>query len=909
MSGWHWLDRMRGRQERLARDLDDEIALHIELRTKALIGEGLGEVEARRAAIRRFGSGQRVREGLRLAAQRRERRMWLRRVWTGLKQDTGYAVRGIAREPAFSAVVVITLALGIGANATMFGLIDRLLLRGPDHVESASDIYRFYMVGAGPTGEQRITDGLGYVSYVAFRDRTRSFDGVAAFLRWDGRIGQGSAAERANVGAATADFFPLLGVSTHLGRFWDEAEDRPPAGTDVAVLGYDLWQRRFGGDRAVLGETVLVNDQSYTVIGIAPRGFTGIELTPVDVWLPMSAVSRGITQNWPESWRAQWLRVVGRLRSGVTVEQADVDATAAHRAAYTGPEERMREAGASIRPAYYNRQGQEPLGAVVARWLLAVASIVLLIACANVMNLLLARATRRRRDAAIRLAIGIGRPRLFRMHVLHGLVLAAAGGALGLFITAVIGPAVRVTLLPEIAWSSGPVDGRLLLFTTVAVLVVAALTSIVPALRAGSQDVSVGLRSGVREGGGRRSALRTGLTLGQVTLTFVLLVGAGLFARSLSTVRSLDLGIEPDRVLALSVDWVLPASTAERGSEEAMAANRDRRLTYYERALERARSLPGVASAAIAVGTPFKSSFTIAVRAAGYDTIPPLAGGGPYVAAVTEGFFETTGLDMVEGRPFTAADRANSEPVAIVNRTMADALWPGGALDECLWVIQDRPDAPCSRIVGIVEDAHRFGLREAAAMQYYIPRGQERGFSDDRLLVRPAGRSDDPLLIGALRSALNDLDPGLSFVTVSSLQEEVDPQVRPWLLGTTLFSLFGGLALLIAGIGLYSVIAYMVADRTHEMGVRKVLGADTRAVLGLVLGHGAWRVGLAMVLGTIIALIAGRFIQPALFETSARDPFVFLSVAVLTLAASVAATIVPAWRAGRVDPVVALRTD
>jgi predicted permease len=386
-------------------------------------------------------------------------------------------------------------------------------------------------------------------------------------------------------------------------------------------------------------------------------------------------------------------------------------------------------------------------------------------------------------------------------------------------------------------------------------------------------------------------------------------VGSGLFARSLSTVRDLDLGLEPDRVLTMRVRWAEPASPAGMFTDEGRAAERSRRVNYYAEALERVRDMPGVTHAAVAIGTPFHSSFTMDLRVSGHDTIPFMAAGGPYVSAVTAGFFETGGLDILEGRSFTTADRAGSEPVAIVNRTMADRLWPGGALDQCVYLIEDMPDAPCSRIVGVVEDARRFGLRELPAMQYYIPNGQERGMGGELLLIRPAGPTNDPGFVESLRTALLDLDPGLSFIETATLQEEVDPQVRPWKLGATLFSLFGGLALLIASIGLYSVIAYMVADRTHEVGVRKALGADAVAVLLLIVRQGLQVVLIGLLFGAALALVAGRFIEPALFETSARDPLVFAGVAGVTIACALAASIVPALRAGRVDPVVALKTE
>lgn len=898
----------------IQRDLEAEIGLHLDLRTERLVRAGLAESDARTEALRRFGGAMATRH-LYTEALSRERRMRMRGWLDGFGQDLAYAVRTVVREPALSAVIVVTLALGIGANATMFGLIDRLLLRGPAHVTDSGALYRFYRTtpasGSVPVSRSggRTTDVLGYVSYKVFRDGTHSFDGIAAYRVNDGIVGQGATAAELNVGSATADFFPLLGVSAQVGRFFDDDEDRPGAAQDLAVLGHDLWQSRFGGARDVTGQTLMVNDQPYTIIGVAPRAFTGVDLERVDVWLPMSAVSPQRSSNWQDTWNASWLNVVGRLKPGVTAEQAGLDATAAQRAAYTGRSERLRESTIVIHPVSYGPNGSEPLEMVVSRWLLAVATIVLLIACANVMNLLLARSVARRQEVAVRLALGISRGRLFRLLVLHGLVLAGAGGALALLFVRTGGPVTRRILLPDVLWT-GTVDSHVVLFTAMMVLVVGALTSAVPALRAGRRNVTTELKSGAREGGGRRSPLRTGLAMVQVTLTVVLLIGAGLFSRSLSTVSGLDLGVEPDRVLTVAASWatppVIPAGT---DPADAWRVRGQRSDLFYAQAVERVRAMPGVSSAAVAIGTPFQSLFSVDLRVSGHDSIPPVEGGGPFISAVTAGYFETTGLDLLDGRSFTQQDRAGSEPVAIVNRTMADALWPAGALGECIYMIERDPEAACSRIVGIVADANRFGLREAPAMQFYVPLGQEAGIGGTLLLVRPAGRIEDPKRIAAIRAALYDLDPGLSFVSVHSLQEQIDPQVRPWKLGATLFSLFGGLALLIAAIGLYSVIACLVAERTHEMGVRKALGAGRGTVLTLVLRRSTWLVAAGLALGTAIAFYSGRFIQDTLFETDPHDPMVFAGVALITVVVATLASLLPAWRASTVDPAVALRAE
>jgi predicted permease len=443
------------------------------------------------------------------------------------------------------------------------------------------------------------------------------------------------------------------------------------------------------------------------------------------------------------------------------------------------------------------------------------------------------------------------------------------------------------------------------LLTTLVAAGTGLATAILPALRATRQDLAGMLGSGRREGGGRTARMRTALTVLQAALSVVLLVGAGLFVRSLANVRGLHLGLEPDRVLNVTAAWPRLSVAAP----EAREAQRQRERDFYARALERARSLPGVDHAALAVGTPFNSAFGVDLRVPGWDSIPEMKGGGPYVSAITSGYFEASGTRLQAGRAFTPADRDGSEPVAIVNETMASMLWPGrSALGQCLHV-NDQPDAPapCSRVVGIVEDARRFGLREEPAMQYYIPLGQERGFGGTTLLVRPRTRPER--MMAVLRRELIALDASLQFLGVETLQESIDPQVRPWRLGATMFSLFGALALAVAAIGLYSVIAYSVASRTHELGVRMALGAGTAQVIRMVVRQGAAMALGGVAIGLLLAFASSRRLESVLFDASPRDLGVFAIVALAAVVVAVLASLIPAIRAARIDPVTAFRVE
>ncbi|MGH7445074.1 MAG: ADOP family duplicated permease [Longimicrobiales bacterium] len=893
--------RLRPDREAVDAHVDEEIRLHMELRAQWLMARGMTESDAWAEAERRIGGLARAHVDLARSAHRRETRMRLREWLFDAWQDARYAARALVREPTFSAMIVATLALGIGANAMMFGIVDRLLLRGPAHVVEPERVQRLYVTTSPPGMGDFTGEWVGYVSYLLLRDRTTVFEHVGAYTLRDARLGRGANAREVRLGYATADLFPALGVRPVLGRFFLSEEDRPNDARNVAVIEEGFWRTRLAGAPDVLGTTLVVNDIPYTIVGVAPRGFTGPQLETVALWVPIST-HPPVTTDWTTAWGVQWLQVVGRLKPGVTAARASQEATAAYAAAYDGGDETDAAARLSLRPLHTSGTGVEPAEARVARWLVGVSIVVLLIACANVANLMLARALRRRREVGVRLALGIGRRRLVRLLLTESLLLALAGGIAALALAHWGSRLMRVLLLPNVHWTEPPLSLRVLAFSALVTVVVGVVLGLVPAFQATRQELTSTLKSGAREGGGGRSRTRSVLTVAQAALSVVLLVGAGVFVRSLLNVRGVDLGLEPDGVLA--VDLSFPGT---RGLEDdARDAERARQTRVYKRALERARALPDVAGAAIAIGMPFQSWFTVRLRVPGRDSLPVLPGGGPYIAAVTDGYFETMGIDILRGRGFTAADRANREPVVVVNTTMAAALWrDSDALGQCLLI--GREAETCARVVGIAEVAHRSGIREEAAMQYYVPFGQERGIGGNTLVVR--GRSDAANVTGALREALLAVDPTIAYVDIEPMQERIDPEMRPWRLGAAMFALFGLLALLIAAVGLYSVIAYGVAQRRAELGIRMALGARPRDIAGMVVGEGVLLVGAGIVLGTACALVAGRWVESLLFETSTRDPATYAAVAAVLLAVACAATLVPALRARRVEPVEALQAE
>jgi predicted permease len=541
----------------------------------------------------------------------------------------------------------------------------------------------------------------------------------------------------------------------------------------------------------------------------------------------------------------------------------------------------------------------------VARWLLAVASIVLVIATANVANMMLARSVRRRREIAVRLALGVSLGRLARSLIAESLVLAVAGGLLGLALAYGGGEIMRRVLLPDIVWATPPVDLRVLGVAVVLTMAIGVGLGVAPAIQARRTDVNRALRSGSRESGVKRNRLRTGLLVVQAALSVALLAAAGLFVRSLRNVRDVDLGIQPERVMVATVAWPVPGVAASVAPGQPQVSPRAIRAAQWRDLRDRIAALPDVETASLAVGSPFGFNFGVDLKIPGRDSLPQL-GAGTFISAVGRDYFATVGTRLVRGRLFNATEGAATERVAIVNETMARALWPNEQpLGKCL-VIGDA-EARCSTVVGVVRDAHQFAIREEPSMQYYVPIGQESGFGGTVLMVRP--KIGSTFSAERLRRAIGGMVPNAQLIRVEGLQTRIDPQIRPWKLGAALFGLFGALAVLVAAIGLYSVITYLVAQRNHEFGVRTALGARSSDLLRQVVGEGVRVTVPGIAIGLLIALAAGKWIAPLLFNVSPRDPLVFASVAVVLLAVAAVASLAPAAKAARVDPMAALREE
>jgi putative ABC transport system permease protein len=887
------------RKSAMERELDDELRFHIERETEKYVRHGMSRADAERHARVAFGGMERIKDDTRDARGIT--------MLDSFAQDLRYAWRGLRSKPGFTIPVVLTLGLGIGANTAMFGIVDRLMFRPPAYLQTPERVHRVFLTYTW-NGEERTERNFSYKRYLELSDLTTSFDLVAAMGYRRLAIGTGEAAKDMNVGAVSASLFEFFDARPALGRFFTRDEDKTPTGAHVAVLGYEFWQSRYGGSAGVLGQSFHVGDQIYTVIGVAPPGFTGVteEGSPV-AFVPITTFASSRGDRYFQSHNWSWLEMIARRKPAVSVAAANGDVSAAwarswNLEAETGSSPRRNPPADSVRARAEVASlhlGRGPLAdanAKIVTWVMGVAFIVLLVACANVGNLLLARAVKRRREIALRLALGVTRRRLLQQLLTESLMIALLGGVAGLATAQWGGRALRALFLGAEEFGAVVSDARTVLFAGAVTLGVALITGLAPVVQAMSDEVAESLKAGAREGTYRRSRLRTSLLLFQGALSVVLLVGAGLFVRSLSNVRTMRMGYDVAPLVYLEGN--LRGTRLSDAEQNALS----------DRLLDAARTTPGATNASLTISVPFWSfEGRGAPIVAGVDSVAKL--GRFNLQAGSPSYFATLGTRIVRGRGILEEDRANSAPVVIVNEAMASALWPG---QDAIGKQMRLPGAqrPPMTVVGIAENTRAGRLQGNPEFWYYLPLEQYKahfGTAYASIFVRVNGRAEEYL--EPLRRSLQKQMPGAGYVTAVPLRQLLAPRQRSWELGATMFVAFGALALVLAAIGLYSVIAYAVAQRTHELGVRIALGAGVRDVLRMIVGQGVAFAVAGIAIGSVIALWAGRWVEPLLFAQSARDPMVFLTVAAVLLFVAIAATLRPAIRATRVDPTVALRAE
>jgi predicted permease len=891
-----WLDGVGHRMRTLLRpgrytaELNEEIEHHLDLDT---MHEG-----DRRRATRRFGN--------RLAHREEARAMTWIRVFDVIHQDLRTAWRGLARTPALAALVVVTLALGVGANVATFALLDRLYFRPPSGVADPGSLRRFWVEQHYANGGAYTRPWMTWPRHQALARATDNAGQVALYSGMDTpRLGRGFDSPRVNVVYASATYFPVLGVRLTMGRFYTADEDSLGRGAPVAVVSHAFWNKYLNGDPDALGSLIPLGSNDYTVIGVLDPSFRGLDLQPTDLWIPTASAPFG-PEWWTYLWNGPGFRAVerGGLPTTIVEERTTTMLRAFSQERAPGRPDSLLKVytGSIIEARGPAEPGQELL---ITTRLAGVAAIVLLIAWANVINLLLARAVDRRREIAVRLALGISRARLIRTLMVETGLLALCAAAAATLMGWAGGTALRRLLMPEIVWDQSALDWRVALFTGMVALLSGLVAGFVPAIQASRPMLASALKSGGRDGNRHRSRLRAGLVMVQAALSVMLLVGAALFVQSLRNVRALDIGFEADRLIFGRLEF-LEGETPP--APVVIAAMRD--------AAARLASRPGVEAVARVGMEPMRgfgweTFFADDVSSESLRAESMRIGRdiSPFRVIATPDYFKATGLRLLHGRTMGGGDTDNAPAEVVINEAMSRLVWPGrDPIGRCMHF--DRRDNPCYTVVGVVEDARWDQVIEPETRaQYYVPLGNLPGpGSTGRILIVRAEPGLVPQVSTEVRAVLAEAFPAAN-VTTRPMLENLEPQYRPWRLGATLFVAFGFLALLVAVVGIYSTVSYGVSQRTHEFGVRAALGAQLHDVVHLVVGEGLRTVTLGVIAGVGLALVAGRLITSMLYGIEPGNPVVLILVAICLLGVAAFAAVMPAWRAGRVDPMTALRTE
>jgi predicted permease len=860
--------------------VDAEIRFHIERRTEQLVDAGMDPRQAAAEARRRFARHDDTVRALYTAALERQRHMRIRDRWDDVWRDVRNAARGLHRSPGVTGFIVLALALGIGVNATIFSAAYGILQQRLP-VPQADRLARVYRGEHSPLARE---------DFLHLATHTEAFAALTAERMIRVGLADSGTTEPVQAALVSANYFTGLGVAVQRGRtFSGTAGEEPGA---VAVLSDRYWRVRFGGDPAVVGRTLRLADRPFTVIGVAEAGWVSTQAWRPDVFVPLSEYA-GLLGVAPGTWNGS-LYVTGRLRDGWTRAQAGAEITALAAALPSAA-----AAGTSGQPVRYRVEHARGItrelrasAKLASVFLMALAGLVLLIACANVANLLLARAAFRSREVAIRLALGVTRGRLVRQLLTESLLLALVGGA-GALVLAVLATRLLAGMVPAdmpVHVSLTP-DGTVLAFTAGLSMATGMLFGLAPALRATRPDLQATLRGDAGRGGQRRSRLRSVFLVAQVSLGTVLLTGAVLFARSLQNARHVDPGFVPAGVVDLPIDVSL------RGYDEA------RGRAYYAEVLDRTRALPGTRQAALANLVPLAGSNRGApMQPAEADPDDPAAFRQVYYNTVTPGYFATLALPLRAGREFSSADNAASPPVIIVNEAAARAFWPGTAAVGRTLRIWDE-GMPEATVVGVAADAKYNTLGEGETPFAYFPFGQD--YRAGMVLHLRA----DAATAARVREVVLALDPALPLDVVRSMEADMRFALAGAQVGAALLGAFALLAIFLASIGIYGVTAFMVARRTAEMGIRRALGARSGGILRLIMWDTLRVVALGLVLGLAGGAALGRIVSSQLHGVGAIDGPTMVLVPVLLLTVAAAATLLPAGRALRSDPVAALRKE
>jgi putative ABC transport system permease protein len=822
-------------------------------------------------------------------------------------RDLRHAIRRLRRSPGFALVVILTLGLGVGANAAIFSLMDQVLIR-PLPVRQPSELVLLDGPGAfqGRTFNEMT---FSYPMYKDFRDQNEVFSGVLARFPTQMTVVWKGQSERVEGELVTGNYFEVLGVTPAVGRVFNAADDRTPGAHPVAILSHGYWLRRFGGDPSILNQPLVVNGHAMSIVGVSQPGFAGIQVgRSADVVVPMMMKAE-MTPTWNDldNRRSRWLTIMGRRRPGVSTAQVESQLNVVYRQVNAQEIKDIKNASDTFRQRFVAKHlnvldGARGLSDLRSQFstplivLMCMVAVVLLIACVNVANLLLGRATSRQREIALRLALGANRSRIVSEQFVESLVLAMAGAAIGLVLAAWTGSLLLATLPGNGASTlTATPDLRVVGFTLAISLLTALACGIAPALAATRSTVTSALKeeAGSVAGGGRQARLRRALVVAQVAMSMLLLAGAGLFARSLYNLRSVNPGFQVDSLLTFNVDPSLNGYQPEHV------------LSLFERIQQELSAIPGVRDVSMAeIGVLTGNQWGMTVRVEGY-TRKEDEDMNPTVDGVGTRYFSTMGIPLVAGREFTEKDTTGAPKVAIINQTMAHYFYgDNNPIGRRIGFGRD-PDTTIE-IVGVVKDVRALQLRDQPVRCVYLPYRQDASLTSLTYYVRSAGVSS----IGAsVRQAVQRIDPNLPIVDMKTMEAQVGESLYVERLVAILSVAFGGLAVLLAAIGLYGVMSYAVARRTREIGIRMALGAERSGVLWMVLREVALMAILGIVTGLGVAVYLTRQVRSVLFGLSPGDPATFAATVACLFLVALLAGFVPARRATAIDPNLALRSE
>jgi putative ABC transport system permease protein len=888
-------------RDRAAQDLEEEMRLHVELRAAANRRAGMGGAAAASAARKKFGN--------RAMLQIESRDAWGFVRLEAFLDDARYALRSLARSPVFTASVVLTLALGIGANTALFTILDRFFLQQPGGLNDAHQTRRVVIHIADQQHSARnAATTFNYPEYRTIADAMPAgFRSAAYFTQSDVRLGADRRASQGVVSYVVDDYFGVLGVRPAMGRVLQAEECSTRVLSPVAVLSYAFWRSHFALAPDIIGQQIEVASHRYTVVGVAGEDFTGIDLSAVDIWVPRNTL--GSWDDWTPT-RAESPKMVilqSLVRPPVSPEsnaQGEGLATVALRHGGWTADSTATATFESLRTAVnLGAQGTE---ARMSLRLAGVALFILLIACANVANLLLVRTMQRQREIATRIALGVSRARLISQALTESAILAAIGGVAALVCSAWSTPILWRALLPQVQSKVAGFGPSTFVYAALLVVLTGLATGIVPALHAGRADLYRSLHGNPGGPASYRSGIRPVLLAAQVSLAVVLLAAAALLVRSFRNVEAIDTGYDAER---LAYAEVQPDMTFGKRDAEAYRAIG----AMLPDVAQRLARVPGVEGTALALRRPLQPPGFWPVFLPGRDSTPKMNRGLPFTHVVSQGFFTVSGMHMQDGRALREADGTGAEPVVVVNTSMAKTFWPGErAVGKC--IIVGKRESACRTVVGVVADAHYLGIFEQPAMQLYLPFAQADSASltgipyPGSILIRFRAGSPASSAAG-VKDVFISMTKALGTPTIKTMAEALAPIQHPWQLAADLFAGAALLGLLVAAIGIYGTIAYTVSLQRHEIGVRIALGAQHGEIMRSVVQSGLRVVGIGVVAGLALVLALGKLIESMLYGTTSHDTATLIVVPVTLVAVGIAACAIPAWRSGKVDPVMLLRSE